>query len=111
MIRRAKNTNRKWTMLAGGFALCAASCSSKVDTGTAVGPSDQTNRGGSANGGGPPARDLYCGEGGGSTALGSGGAFGTGDAGAQICAGVAVSVEALPVDLYVMFDQSSSMGD
>src|SRR5437762_14277833 len=100
---------------AGAIAFLVLACSSNVEPSSAVGPSDQSQVGGAANGGSPSACEPFCGNGAG-TGLAAGGAATLGStadgaAGPPICAGVENAVEALPVDLYVMFDQSSSMGD
>lgn len=85
-----------------GFAAASAACSSNPDTGgTTIGGK---NQGGAANGG--------------SGAVSFGGSFIQGSGGTMVgnpipdgstCAAIDVRKEALPVDMYIMFDQSQSM--
>jgi hypothetical protein len=102
---------RRWTaLLAMTTASASSACSSKTTSG-----GDTINM-----------TDLGTGGGGGGGAAGSDGAGGmpiiitnnsAGNAGAaanplaKVCGGQAFEAEPAPVDMYIMFDQSSSMGD
>ena len=71
----------------------------------AAAPSGKGGKVASGSGGAPSA-------GGGTFTLGTGGSAGAGTGGTQnTCSGQAFEAPATPVDMYVMFDQSSSMGD
>jgi hypothetical protein len=92
-------TPKMLTILLGLGALSAA-CSSSTDTGgTSIGVTPQ---GGSANAG---AGGGF----GGSFITGSGGTKPAAPPDGATCAAIDVQKEALPVDMYIMFDQSQSM--
>ncbi|HVU04181.1 MAG TPA: vWA domain-containing protein [Polyangiaceae bacterium] len=87
--------------------LSFAGCSSKQDDSTPhLGPVAVAGAGGEGGGG---DCILGCGTGGTGTNGGANGAGGIPEN--QICGGTAIKAEALPVDMYIMFDQSSSMSD
>jgi hypothetical protein len=100
---------KRWILVAGVLVTCGA-CSSKQSTGNGFDPSD-LGTGGSMGGAGDGASN------------GAGGIFqftsqnggASGSAGAppimNLCGGHAFKAEPMPVDMYIMFDQSSSMGD
>ncbi len=85
------------------LAVCAA-CSSNKPDGNTIGGSDITSTGGANSGSGGAL--FSSGGSSGSTGFGNGGA----DGGGKVCKGQDFAAEALPVDMYIMFDQSSSMG-
>lgn len=103
------------TILGGilGVAVVAA-CSSSTGAGDGtIGGKDKQTVGGGSNAGNANAGsgqcDFSCGTGGTNGTAGALGAGGIPDS--VICAGSATKQEAIPVDMYIMFDQSSSMGD
>lgn len=91
---------RKITMLALGFAAASAACSSNSDTGG-------TTIGGNPQGGASGASGTNGGGAGNALVVGTGG--NNGGPPADACQSTDIAKEALPVDMYIMFDQSSSM--
>jgi hypothetical protein len=85
-----------------------AACSSSTTGGSHISITD--GAGGTASAGGGPASDA-----GGAFTIGGSAGGASGAAGAppimNLCGGHAFKAEPAPVDLYIMFDQSSSMGD
>jgi hypothetical protein len=104
-------TLQRWTILWGILGTAAACGSTAPERGTSTGGDIQGNGGGSKGGGsaaGGAACQINCGSGGANGTAGNGAAgFDTSD----VCAGIAYKAEAVPVDMYIMFGQSSSMGD
>jgi hypothetical protein len=100
-----------WTILVGGLLSFGVACSSSDETDEGViGHGDGKGTGGSGAGGDLGTGGLDFPDTGGAT--GNGAATGSGGGtDAPTCAATVYSNEALPVDIYIMFDQSTSMGD
>lgn len=101
-------TLKGWTILGGicGLGIVFSACSSKTDDGGGgIGQKDRvTNT--------HPDSGVF-GTGNGPAMFGSGGATGAGGGGSVggTCGGTALKAEPVPVDMYIMFDQSSSMSE
>jgi hypothetical protein len=107
-------TLKRWTSLIGIAGACLGfGCGSTTQGGnnfTAVATGGDMGAGNGTGAGGDTG--LFGGNGG-STSAGAGtGAGGVGlPPGTPVCGGQAFKAEPMPVDMYIMFDQSSSMGD
>jgi hypothetical protein len=100
------------TILCGILGATAAAACSSTPAGDTIGNGDKQSAGGGNNGGGANAGaqgcDFNCGTGGtGSSGITGAGGFDD----TKVCGGDIKKAEALPVDMYIMFDQSSSMND
>ena len=98
---------RRWTALVAMTTVTAvAACSSSTTEGGNKISANDLAKG--MAGGGASGADTSSGP----TLVTMGGATGTlGTPPTMVCGGQAFKAEAVPVDMYVMFDQSSSMGD
>lgn len=98
-----------WMILAGGVlaSIAVLGCSSSEDEKCNTIQCDTVPTGGAGQGGNTGEGGFSFPGSGGTTA---GGGMGTGTGGiAQVCEGIAYDPETLPVDIFIMFDQSSSM--
>jgi hypothetical protein len=100
-------TLSRWTIALGTLGLCFA-CSSSTGSGNTIGVGD-LGKGGGNNGGGQGGASF--GTGSGFNQGGSGNSSFGQEGGTPVCNAQEVASEALPVDMYIMFDQSSSMQD
>ncbi|HVU03981.1 MAG TPA: vWA domain-containing protein [Polyangiaceae bacterium] len=97
----------QWALFGAAFfgMACSSNAVDQTPRLTAVEQGGGTGTGGSGSGCEP-----FC-TGGGGEGPGVGGRNAFGVDGGGVCVGEAHSIEVLPADLYVMFDQSSSMSD
>jgi hypothetical protein len=107
-------TLERWTILCGILGATAAACSSAPTGDATISRGDTKGAGGGSNGGGAALGgdtgcQINCGSGGGNGTAGLNGAGGFDQS--KVCPGNAFKAEALPVDMYIMFDQSVSMAD